>query len=684
MDTQADPYLWLEDIEGKDALDWVRSRNADATGRLARGADFERMRRQMLEILDSDAKIPHVVRRGDRYYNFWRDAGHPRGLWRRTTLASFRTAEPEWEVLLDLDALAEAEGENWVWHGAECLEPAPGETAWRRCLIALSRGGADAHVMREFDLESGRFLDDGFALLEAKSRFGWKDADAIYVGTDFGPGSLTRSGYPRVVKLWRRGEPLAEARTVYEGQEDDLAVDAFHDPFPGFERDFVARRIDFYTSQLFLLGNDGALTLVDVPEDAEASTHGEWLLVTPRTDWEVGGRTWPGGALLAARFNDWMAGDRGLSVLFEPSDTTALSSWSGTRRHLVLQILDDVKSRVEILTPGPGGWQRSVPDGLPDAATIAYVATTPHQDDEIMVLASGFLDPDTLYRGTAGMSGFEALKQAPAFFDASPYAVEQHFATSADGTRVPYFVVAAKHLARDGHAPTLLTGYGGFEVPLLPHYVPGEGRLWLERGGVYVVANIRGGGEYGPRWHQAALREKRPRAYEDFAAVARDLVARGITSVPHLGIEGGSNGGLLVGNMLTTYPELFGAVVCAVPLLDMKRYTKLLAGASWVAEYGDPDDPDDWAFLQTFSPYQVLKDNGATPPVLFLTSTRDDRVHPGHARKMAAKMIAMGRDVLYYENIEGGHGAAANNAQTAFNQALIHAFLREKLGKAQP
>jgi prolyl oligopeptidase len=674
-----DPYLWLEEVDGAAALDWVRARNAESMARLAGTPDFERMRGQMLEILDSEAKIPHVVRRGDRYYNFWRDAAHPRGLWRRTSLAGFRAAEPEWEILLDLDALAETEGENWVWHGADCLEPAPGETAWRRCLVALSRGGADAHVVREFDLETLAFVPDGFALPEAKSRFGWKDADTIYVGTDFGPGSLTKSGYPRIVKQWRRGVKLAGAETVYEGQEDDLAVDAFHDAFPGFERDFVARRIDFYTSQLFLVGAGGELLLIDVPEHAEASTHGEWLLVTPRTEWTVGGHTYAGGALLAARLDDWMAGDRALSVLFEPSETTALSSYSGTRHHLVLQILDDVKSRVEILTPGDGGWARQVLQGLPEAATIAYVGTTPHEDDEILVLASGFLDPDTLYRGIAGESGFEALKQGPAFFDASGFAVEQHFAISADGTRVPYFVVAAKDLVRDGHAPTLLTGYGGFEVPLLPHYVPGEGRLWLERGGVYVVANIRGGGEYGPRWHQAALRDQRPRAYEDFAAVARDLVARGITAVPHLGIEGGSNGGLLVGNMLTQYPELFGAVVCAVPLLDMKRYTKLLAGASWVAEYGDPDKPEDWAFLQGFSPYHNLRDGVATPPVLFLTSTRDDRVHPGHARKMAAKMIAAGADVLSYENIEGGHGAAANNAQTAFNQALIHAFLREKL-----
>ncbi len=674
--TSDDPYLWLEDVDGSTALDWVRARNAETAARLAGTTDFERMRGQMLEILDSEAKIPHVVRRGDRYFNFWRDATHPRGLWRRTTLDSFRTASPDWEILLDLDALAEAEGENWVWHGADCLEP-----DFRRCLIALSRGGADAHVVREFDLETRSFVPDGFTLPEAKSRFGWKDADTIYVGTDFGPGSLTRSGYPRIVKSWRRGQALEEARTVYEGQEDDLAVDAFHDAFPGFERDFVARRIDFYTSQLFLLGDDGALTLIDVPEHAEAGAHGEWLLVTPRTKWTVGGKTYAGGALLAARFDDWLAGDRALSVLFEPSETTALSSYSGTRNHLVLQILDDVKSRVEILTPEPGGgWRRRVLEGLPEAATIAHVSTTPHQDDEIMVLASGFLDPDTLYRGVAGAAGFEALKQAPSFFDASGFAVEQHFALSADGTRVPYFVVAPKDLKRDGSALTLLTGYGGFEVPLLPHYVPGEGRLWLERGGVYVVANIRGGGEYGPRWHQAALREKRPRAYEDFAAVAKDLVARGITSVPHLGIEGGSNGGLLVGNMLTSWPELFGAVVCAVPLLDMKRYTKLLAGASWVAEYGDPDVLEDWAFLQTFSPYQALREGTATPPVLFLTSTRDDRVHPGHARKMAAKMIAMGADVLYHENIEGGHGAAANNAQTAFNQALIHAFLRQKLG----
>ncbi|WP_455289024.1 prolyl oligopeptidase family serine peptidase [Cupriavidus necator] len=672
--TSNDPYLWLEDIDGARALDWVRARNAECMDRLAETVEFESMRGQVLGSLDDDARIPHVIHQGDFYYNFWRDASHPRGLWRRTTLASFRADQPVWEVLLDVDALAEAEKENWVWQEANCREP-----DYRRCLISLSRGGTDAHVVREFDLEVRAFVPDGFRLEQAKSFCSWKDADTLYVATDFGPGSISHSGYPRVAKLWRRGQSLAEATTVYAGFEDDMMVFAFHDPFPGYARDFVLRQVDFYASELYLLDKEGRRSLLEVPRHAEIMIHGPWLLVRPREPWQVGERTYSSGTLLAANLDDWVAGKHAPVALFEPSESTALSGYFCTRSCVILQILEDVKSRIDVLSPRRDGWQRDALEGLPEATSVTYVTTTAHEHDEILILASGFLEPDTLYRGIAGQPGLETLKRGPTAFDSSRYAVEQHFVASADGTRVPYFLVSAKDLPRDGCAPTLMMGYGGFETSMLPFYLRYEGPFWLERGGVYILANIRGGGEYGPRWHQAALREKRSCAFEDFAAVAQDLVARGITCAQRLGIEGGSNGGLLVGNMLTRWPELFGAIVCAVPLLDMRRYTKLLAGASWIAEYGDPDQPKDWEFLRAISPYHNLHPQIRYPSVLFLTSTSDDRVHPGHARKMAAKMLAMGKDVLYYEHLDGGHSAAAGHVQVAFNQALMRAFLWETL-----
>ncbi|HEX6979995.1 MAG TPA: prolyl oligopeptidase family serine peptidase, partial [Alphaproteobacteria bacterium] len=646
-----DPYLWLEGSTDPKALDWVKAQNAFTVQAYASSPEFERTRKRILEVLDSEARIPFVRKLGDHYYNFWRDKAHPKGLWRRTTLDEYRRDAPAWETVIDLDALAAAERENWVWHGAQCLKP-----AYRRCLVSLSRGGADADVVREFDLVDRAFVGDGFALPEAKSQVAWRDADHIYVGTDFGPGSMTRSGYPRIVKLWTRGTPLASAATVYEGADDDLSVTAWRDLSPGYERDFVSRAIDFFDSELYLRGGDGRLAHVDLPRDAIVDVHRQWMLVEPRSAWTLNGTRYPSGSLLAAKFDDWMAGDRQVTALFTPDDHTSLSGYTWTRRRLLLSVMDDVASRQDVLTPRPDAWQRQPLGGTPALTTIEAGGIDPDNDDSYFLTISGFLAPTTLYYGTLDHGKAKPIKRAPEFFDASRYTVRQHFAVSSDGTRVPYFVVGRKGMRRNGRNPTLLYGYGGFEVALQPSYSGSVGRAWLERGGVYVVANIRGGGEYGPRWHQAALKANRMRAYEDFAAVAADLVRRGITSREHLGIEGGSNGGLLVGNMLTHYPPLFGAAVCEVPLLDMKRYTHLAAGASWIAEYGDPDKPDEWAYLRQFSPYQNLRADVAYPPVLFTTSTRDDRVGPAHARKMAAKMLAMGKDVAFYENIEGGHG----------------------------
>jgi prolyl oligopeptidase len=667
-----DPYLWLEEVTGDAALDWVRDRNARSVAELAEGPRFRGLQAEIREVLDAGDRIPYVRRRGGHLYNFWQDAEHPRGLWRRTTLAQYRGDQPEWEVLLDVDALAAQEGENWVWQGAAMLRAG----GYRLALVMLSRGGADANVVREYDVEQRRFVPGGFCLPEAKSDAGWIDADRIYVGTDFGPGSLTSSGYPRVAKLWRRGTELSEAQTVYQGQRDDVAAQAFHDPADGFERDFVVRAIEFFRSQWYVRTGDGGLVPLPVPQDAVVDVHREWLLVRTRSRWEAGGASYPPGALLAAGFDDFLAGDHTLTTLFEPDEHTSLSYHAWTRHHLILNLLRDVRSELLVLTPGPDGWQRGTLPGVPGFAQTDVVSTDPLDSDEYMLVSSGFTEPETLRRAEVGGEP-EILKQAPVFFDAAGLTVRQFFATSADGTRVPYFVVGP---GRPDGGPTLLTGYGGFEVSLTPSYSGVIGRGWLARGGTYVVANLRGGGEYGPQWHKSAMKEHRHRVYEDFAAVAADLVERGITVRGRLGIEGGSNGGLLMGVMLTRYPHLFGAIVSQVPLLDMRRYHELLAGASWMAEYGDPREPEQWEYLRPFSPYHNVSPTGHYPPVLFMTSTRDDRVHPGHARKMVARMTEAGHDVRYYENIEGGHGAAADNEQRAFKWALVFEFLWRELG----
>ncbi|MFD4469811.1 prolyl oligopeptidase family protein [Rhodococcus sp. NPDC058505] len=666
-----DPHLWLEDVTGDAALDWVRTRNDRTVAEFASTPDFTDLQTRIRAVFDTDARIPYVRRRGAFLYNYWRDADHVRGLWRRTTMDSYRTAAPEWEVLVDLDAVAEAEGENWVWSGAQVLRTEDGNDQ-TRALVSMSRGGADAVVIREFDLVRREFVaDGGFVLPEAKTDIDWIDIDTVYVGTDTGLDALTDSGYPRIAARWSRGTDVRDAPVVFEGEHTDVAVSAWFDRTPGFERSFAERSVDFYTSQRFEIARDGSLIRIDAPEDARVSAHREWLLIRTRSPWTVGADTHPAGTLLAARYTDYLAGSRDLTVLFAPDAHTALEQYVWTRNHLLLVTLADVQTRMRVLTPGPSGWTDIPLDGIPDLTSTDVLDVDPVDSDEFFLNSGGYLTPATLLHGYVG-EPVEALKQAPAFFDAADLSVSQRFATSEDGTAIPYFVVRRANAAP---GPTLLYGYGGFENSLLPGYSGALGRGWLERGGTYVVANIRGGGEYGPGWHTQALKAGRHRAYEDFAAVARDLVASGITTVAQLGAQGGSNGGLLMGVMLTRYPELFGAIVCQVPLLDMRRYHLLLAGASWMAEYGDPDDPDAWAYIGEYSPYQNTDPDRAYPPVLITTSTRDDRVHPGHARKMAARLEEQGHPVRYYENIEGGHGGAADNAQLAFKSALAYEFL---------
>jgi prolyl oligopeptidase len=675
----ADPHQWLEEVAGERQLEWVKARNAEAVAALAAGDAFTTLEERLLAILDSKEKIPYVSKIGDRYYNFWQDAAHPRGLWRRTTLADYRSPEPAWETVLDLDALGKAEGENWVWHGARVLAPDD-----RLCLVSLSRGGADADVVREFDLTTKRFVEGGFTLPEAKSRVAWRDEDSLFVASDFGPGSLTDSGYPRTVREWARGTPLESAAVVYEGKADDMSVEAYRDLTPGFERDFVSRQVTFWTNELFLR-RDGKLVKIAKPDDANAGIHREWLFLELRTDWDAGGKTHAAGSLLAIDFERFLAGDRSFHTLFAPGPRTSLVAYDPTRNHVLLTTLDNVRSRLFVLTWRDGAWQRQPLPGVPAVATASVAAVDDLDSDDFFLTTATPLEPATLALGTLEPDGSgaapAALKRSPAFFKAAGLAVTQHEATSKDGTRIPYFQIAPADLPADGSTPTLLYGYGGFEIPLVPSYAATVGAAWLERGRAYVIANIRGGGEFGPAWHQAALKEKRLRAYEDFAAVAEDLIARKVTSPERLGIKGGSNGGLLVGNLYAMRPELFGAVVCQVPLLDMRRFNKLLAGASWMGEYGNPDLPEEWAFIKTFSPYHTVAADRDYPPLLITTSTRDDRVHPGHARKMTARLAEFGKRVVYYENIEGGHGGAADNKQRAFMDALGWMFLERELSR---
>ncbi|MGV9679641.1 prolyl oligopeptidase family serine peptidase [Nocardia sp. NPDC003482] len=682
----SDPYLWLEEVTGERPLAWARAHNEVVVERFAASDRFADLEHRILDMLDTDARVPYPTRRGAWLYNFWRDAEHPKGLWRRTTFAEYRKPEPEWEVLIDLDALAAAEGENWVWGGAAVLRPEQ-----TLALISLSRGGADAKVVREFDLTTRTFrepADGGFHLPEAKSQIRWIDADTVYVGTDFGPGSLTDSGYARIAKRWRRGTPLREAVTVFEGSTEDVLVSAGYDRTPGYERHYVGRATDFFNESVYLLDEDGGLRHIDVPSDASESWYKDWLLVRLKSPWEVGGRTYPAGALLACDLEEFLSGARDFEVIFTPDAHTSLHGYGWTENHLILITLEDVQTKLYVLSPGEkraggtkegaAGWTRSPLADTPPMATTNVLNLDPLEGgDEFMLTTSGFTTPATLLASSVG-GGTELLKQEPSFFDAAGIETEQFFARSDDGTMVPYFVI--RHRDRRGEpGPTVMSGYGGFEVSRTPAYSGASGMGWLERGGTWVMTNIRGGGEYGPEWHTQAQKANRHKVYEDFAAIARDLTDRDITTAPQLGAVGGSNGGLLMGVMLTRYPELFGAIVCQVPLLDMRRYHLLLAGASWMAEYGDPDKPEEWAYIREYSPFQNARADATYPPILLTTSTRDDRVHPGHARKMAALLEEQGHTVWYHENIEGGHGGAADNKQMAFQAALIYEFFTQML-----
>jgi prolyl oligopeptidase len=670
---QEDPNLWLEDVMGDKAIAWVKEQNAKTQKELEAHPQFGLIRDKVLEVVNSRERIPMVQKRGAYFYNFWQDAKNVRGIWRRTTLAEYKKVEPKWETVLDLDALAKDEKDNWVWRGSSCLFP-----DYNKCMVSLSRGGADAVVIREWDMATKSFVKDGFQLKEAKGSVAWIDANNLFVQTDFGAGSQTKSGYARIVKTWTRGTPIESAKTLYEGIADDISVGAFQVEQKGYAtRQFLRRGVTFFTGETYLI-EGSKLTKIDIPADANFSYFRDWMSVRLKSDWTVGGVTYKQGSLIAIPFANFMKGERKFDVLFEGSERKSLSGSTVTKNFIIINELDNVKNRLVELSLKNGKWQRRAVM-MPGLGTVSVGAIDADTSDDYFMTLTDYLTPSTLMLAKAGTDKRERLKSLPAFFDATPYQVEQFTVASKDGEKIPYFVIKRKDIKLDGKNPTLLYGYGGFEVSQLPSYSGGMGNGWLAQGGVYVVANIRGGGEFGPRWHQAGLKANRQKVFDDFIAVAEDLILKKITAPRHLGISGGSNGGLLVGAVMVQRPDLFRAVLCTVPLLDMQRYHKLLAGASWVAEYGNPDDPKEWEYISKYSPYQNVKSGVKMPRVLFVTSTRDDRVHPGHARKMMAKMKEQGHDVAYYENIEGGHAGSANNQQLAYRTALQYAFLLGEL-----
>ena len=669
-----DPYLWLEEIDSEGALAWVEAQNGATLARFG-DARFAADRDALVAIFDRPDNIPVVARRGSRLFNFWKDAEHPRGLWRATSLDSYRSEQPQWEVLLDLDALAAKEAEDWTWSGASTI---PG--SHDRAILMLSRGGADAVVMREFDLASCDFVSGGFYLPEAKGGAAWLDRDTLLLSSALGEGMATSSGYARTARLWRRDtDPLA-APLVFETAAEHMAAWADADRETDEERLVFVERIGFFDAIVWIGDRTGPKTRIDLPTDASVEWHRDWLAVKRRTPWSIGGETHPPDTVLGISFPAFLAGDRSFTKLFEPAERRALQGffWSGGR--LVLSILDDLKPVFEALTPSEAGWSRERITGLPDIG-VANVwpldVRTEESNGDLLASAQDPLTPPSHDLIPPGSTP-QLLQRAPPTFDPAGLVVTRYEAVSHDGTRIPYVQVGPP--GETGEAPVHLSGYGGFAISQLPYYNSAVGKLWLERGGTSVVANIRGGGEFGTAWHEVGRREGKRRSHDDFAAVAADLVRRGVTQPGRIAAEGGSNGGILITNMLTRYPERFGALFCTIPLIDMRRYSKLHAGASWIAEYGDPDDPEDWKFLQEISAYHNAVPGRRYPPILIATSRRDDRVHPGHARKMAAKLQAMGNEAYFYEPAAGGHGYGKDNKERASFTALGYNFLRRAIG----
>lgn len=680
-----DPYLWLEAVEGARALAWAEQQNAASIPLLQNDPRFTDIQSRIAAILTSDDRIPAGALVNGAVYNFWQDAEHVRGLLRRTSLTSYASNTPEWETVLDIDQLAGAEDANWVYKGRTCLPTDPS-----RCLLHLSDGGKDAVVLREFDLESKNFVDGGFLVGEAKTNIDWVDTDTLLIGTDFGVGSLTDSGYARTLRLWQRGTDLATATQIIAVDATDMSVDvsAMHTAVANEQAvlNLITRRPDFFTEENWMFA-DGILSAIPLPSDANTQgVLGENLLVLLRSDWTLdagtgNSTTFAAGSLVALNLMESIRSQApaGLTTVLDPATDDALDAIEDvaiTADAVYVTALNDVSGMLFRASPAAQGWNIARVD-LPDNGAIQIMSADAYSDT-VLANYQSFTVPQTLYL-IEGNDAPRQIKSLQPRFDASGLVTEQHFATSADGTSIPYFVVRPAAIAMDGSTPTEMTAYGGFELSETPAYLSAMDQVWVENGGAFVLANIRGGGEYGPMWHQSALLENRQRVFDDLIAVAEDLIASGLTSASRLGIRGASNGGLLVTAVMVQRPELFNAIISAVPLIDMLRYHQLLAGASWIAEYGNPDIPEHHAFISQYSPYQLVSAQATYPRVLLWTNPKDDRVHPGHARKMAARMQGQGHDVLYFENSEGGHGGGANLNQMAATNAMQVVYLLQQL-----
>ncbi|MEL7311127.1 MAG: prolyl oligopeptidase family serine peptidase [Pseudomonadota bacterium] len=675
-----DPNLWMEEVEGDRALAWVREQNDRSLAGLTAQAAYETNLEKAMALAVSDDRIPYGTIRDGYVYNFWQDATNVRGLWRRTPVASYLTDSADWETVLDFDRLAKEEDKNWVYKGADCFRPAGADRTL--CLVSLSDGGKDAVVLREFDLETKAFVEGGFTTPEAKQGSAWIDQDTVLIATDWGGdgSTLTESGYPSDVRLWRRGEALEGATSVYTGDASDVGVWPWASELDSGEMIYGAVEADtFFTRTFWLLTGDSPLAFPLPPKANLDDRLDGYQFVTLQQDWSVQGQEFRSGDLVAFELAAFLESGTmpPVELVFRANDRQAVNGVAVAKGAALLSINDNVASRVLLLSRGDAGWQTEDVDLPGTGQASIYFADS--REDTVFINYEGFLTPDTLLAYSAKSGEMTPVNSLPAKFDAEGLTVSQFQAVSKDGTRVPYFVVHRADIEFDGKTPTLLYGYGGFEVSLRPSYSANIGRLWLEQGGAYALANIRGGGEFGPAWHQAGLKQNRQRIYDDFIAVGEDLIDRKITSTDHLGIMGGSNGGLLMGVMLTQRPDLWNAVVIQVPLLDMLRYHKLLAGASWVDEYGDPEVAEERAFLETISPYQNFDEDADYPTPFFVTSTKDDRVHPGHARKMAKRFQEAEKPFLYYENIDGGHSAAANQKERARRTALEFTYLRDQL-----
>lgn len=667
-----DPYLWLEDIDGKKSSEFVDRQNKITIGKLGQKKEYQSIYAKSLEIYNSIDRIVYPTTHGEFVYNFWQDKDHVRGIWRRTPKVNYINGNPAWETLLDIDELSKKDNIEWVYKGAAGLYP-----KYNRFIIYLSNGGGDASVKREFDADTRSFVENGFYMDAAKEQAEYVDENTLIVSIAAAKGTMTTSGYSRQVKLWKRGTLLKDARLIHEGDTTDVVNWGYIMRDGPVSYVVVMQVMTFYKHYTYIWMNN-ALIKLDIPDDSEKKgLLNDQLILHLKSDWTANGKTYRQGSLVSVKFSSLLKGQKEIELILQPDEFTSVDGVSSTKNKLLVSLLTNVKSELYIYQFTNGNWEASKVSA-PDFGTIS-IEDTDEFSDQYFFSFTNFLIPSTLFYADARDNRLKPFQSLPAYFDATRYKVEQYKVRSTDGTPVPYFVVSSKAMEYNKKNPVLLDAYGGFEVSDLPYYLRIEGNAWLENGGVFVLANLRGGGEFGPKWHQAGVKEKRQNVYDDFHSVAEDLIAKKITSSNHLGIAGGSNGGLLVGVAFTQRPDLYNAVVCQVPLLDMKRYNKLLAGASWMGEYGDPDKPEEWEYIRKYSPYQNLKKGAKYPEVLFITSTRDDRVHPGHARKMAAKMIDMGYPVYYYENTEGGHAGSSTNEQRARWAAIKYSYLLMKL-----